>query len=403
MLIFSFVETESEVFPTSIIDVTRLLDRFLRGWLPTGVDRVNLEYIRHFGKEARALVRFGGRWLRLSERSSQTIFEALLSPGPRFHQTIRRHVALSYAFGGRTRVDGCWLIHAGHRGLDDPRYAIGLRRLGLRPLYFLHDLIPITHPEYCRPGEAARHEARLQTMLTTGVGLVLNSQDTANALAAYASREGLSLPPHVVAPLAPASLTAPQPERPLAEPYFIVLGTIEPRKNHLLLLHVWRQLAIELGDACPRLVIIGQRGWECEQVVDLLERCAATHPFVLEISGCSDTMLSTWLAHAQALLFPSFVEGYGMPLVEALAHGTPVLASNLPVFKEIAGDIPDYLDPLDGPGWKKAIMDYCNPSSTRREAQLIRLEGWQAPSWERHFAIVDDFMQECFEKTASRV
>jgi len=376
-----------------VIDVTRLLDRFLHDRLPTGVDRVNLEYIRHFGQGASALVRFGGRWLRLGESSSLTLFEALLCPGRRFHQTIRQHVGLGYAFGGRMRVHGRWFIHAGHSGLNDPGYAVHVQKLGLRPLYFLHDLIPITHPEYCRPGEAARHEARLHTMLTTAVGLVLNSQDTANALAAYASKKGLFLPPHVVAPLAPASLPAPQGERPLPAPYFVVLGTIEPRKNHLLLLHVWRQLSIELGDACPQLVIIGQRGWECEQVVDLLERCEAIHPFVLEVPGCSDAELSSWLAHAQALLFPSFVEGYGMPLVEALAHGTPVMASDLQVFKEIAGDIPDYLDPLDGPGWLKAITDYCNPSSARREAQLRRLAGWKAPTWEMHFEIVDAFMQ----------
>lgn len=77
----------------------------------------------------------------------------------------------------------------------------------------------------------------------------------------------------------------------MIEHYFVVLGTIEPRKNHLLLLQVWRQLIEELGLAAPRLVIIGQRGWECEQVVDLLDRCEVLRGVVLEKT---DVVMLKW-------------------------------------------------------------------------------------------------------------
>jgi glycosyltransferase involved in cell wall biosynthesis len=172
-----------------------------------------------------------------------------------------------------------------------------------------------------------------------------------------------------------------------------MLGTIEPRKNHWLLLQVWRRLIAGRGGQSPRLVIIGQRGWECENVADLLERCEPLAGMVTELPACTDADLATWLHHACALLFPSFAEGYGMPLVEALSRGVPVIASDLPVFREIAGDVPDYLDPLDGKGWMARIEAFADPVSPLRAAQLKRLAGYSAPTWSAHFQVVEQFLE----------
>jgi glycosyltransferase involved in cell wall biosynthesis len=222
-------------------------------------------------------------------------------------------------------------------------------------------------------------------MLAHGAGLVLNSAATQQDLQREALRQGWKLPPHVVLPIGTQALPVPA-EQPLLEaPYFMMLGTLEPRKNHLLLLQLWRELAQEMGDAAPRLVLLGQRGWECEQVVDMLERCEALKGKVLELGATSDEQLSTWLHHARGLLFPSFAEGFGMPLAEALAHGVPVVASDLPAFREIAASVPDYLQPLDGPGWRRAVLDFTRPDSPMRGAQLQRMQGFRAPSWDDHF------------------
>ena len=381
-----------------LIDVTRLVDRTLKGRLPTGIDRVSLSYLQHYGHRARALVRMVGRWVELGQGRSRRLFGALHEGGPDGAATIRRCLGHGYALTWRRRREAV-LFNTGHSGLDHFDYSRTIKQRGLRPLFFLHDLIPISHPEYCRPGEEDKHHRRLETMLSVGCGLIVNSAATLDDLNAYVVERGVGVPPCVIAPLAPARLPAPGCDRPLASPYFVVLGTIEPRKNHLLLLHLWRQLAQTLGEAAPHLVVIGQRGWECEQVVDLLDRCRPLQCLVLEKARCNDQELATWLYHSRALLFPSFVEGFGIPLVEALTLGVPVIASDLAVFREIAGAIPEYLDPLDGPGWMRLILDYLSPASRAREVQIERMRDYVAPSWEAHFDVVDELLarvQKCY-------
>jgi glycosyltransferase involved in cell wall biosynthesis len=93
-------------------------------------------------------------------------------------------------------------------------------------------------------------------------------------------------------------------------------------------------------------------------------------------------------------LLPSFAEGFGFPLVEALQLGVPALCSDIPALRETGGEVAEYLDPLDGPGWRAAILDYAASPSPRREAQLARLSQWQRPCWDRHFAMVDRFIAE---------
>jgi glycosyltransferase involved in cell wall biosynthesis len=377
-----------------LIDVTRLVDRQMQGRLPTGVDRVCLEYVRRFGDRSLAAIRWRGRWVVLTRQNSARLFGELGEPTAGFSRRVIGLVAsaLPSTFQGLPR--GAVLLNLGHSGLDQAGYATTIRRYDLRPLFFLHDLIPLAHPEYARPGEPERHVRRVETMLKHGRGILVNSQDTLDALQRFASDRHISLPPCRAASLAPGRLPAPAPKPPIDQPYFVMLGTIEPRKNHLLLLHLWRELVRSHGEGAPVLILIGQRGWECEQVVDLLERCAVLQGKVVEIPCADDNALATWLHHARALLFPSFVEGYGLPLVEALSLGTPVIASDLPVFREIAGEIPDYLDPLDGLGWKQRILDYAQPQSTRRAAQLGRLQGFHLPTWDEHFRIVDAFVRD---------
>jgi glycosyltransferase involved in cell wall biosynthesis len=264
-------------------------------------------------------------------------------------------------------------------------------------LCLVHDLIPIEFPEYARPSGAALHRRRIETVAQLADAVIVNSAATGRSLQAWLDRSGRKVSIHV-ALLGTQALPARPRDTGDARPYFICLGTIEPRKNHLLLLHLWRDLAETLPPHnVPRLLVIGRRGWENEQIIDMLERCPALNGHVEELGGCSDARMAALLRGARALLMPSFAEGYGMPVAEALSVGTPVLCSDIPVLREVGGEVPDYINPLDGPRWKAAILDHA-VRGTAHAAQMARLPRWRAPTWEEHMAIVAEAIWKLREK-----
>jgi glycosyltransferase involved in cell wall biosynthesis len=375
-----------------LLDISRLYYRRLTGRLPTGIDRVGLEYLRHYAGRARAVLGRTPFLSVLAPHESARAFRVLLAPPDGAGELWALGARGYLRWWTRPDVSGCVLLNTSHTGLENPGYAASLRRRGARPVFFVHDLIPITHPEYCRPGERDRHVTRIRTAVTTGAGIIVPSQHTLDTLRGYCGEQGLPLPPAAVAPLASSLPSAEAGPRPLAAPYFVVIGTIEARKNLALLLEAWRVLIRREGGAAPRLVVIGQRGWGAGDVVRLLES-DELRGHVIERANCPDVELVAYLRHAQALLFPSFSEGYGLPLAEALAFGVPAIASDLAVFREVAGDVPEYAGPRDAARWTELAAEYARPGSDLRAGQLRRLAGFRATSWTHHFQSVDAFLE----------
>lgn len=378
-----------------VIDVSRLLGRLFKRRLPTGVDRVDIEYVRYFAHRCDALIRFRNHWLLLPHDTSLKLFDILIRHDSSKLWTIGKMLAWHYLFSSAVTLEGRKLLNISHSGLNQEVYRQKIEQYKLRAIFFVHDLIPIDYPEYSRYGEDGLHRYRMETVLRYGGGVIVNSKDTLINLETYAKNCSLPMIKSLVAYLATAPLPPASTQPLLNQPYFVMLGTIEPRKNHWFMLHIWRNIVQKLGQKTPLLIIIGRRGWKYENVVDMLERCSKIRPYVIEKSACTDLELSTYLAHAQALLFPSFVEGYGMPLVEALSIGTPVITSNLSVFREIAGDTPEYLEPLDGEGWEKMIVEYAQFHSEKRIRQVERIKTFSPTTWIDHFISVDKFLDDC--------
>jgi glycosyltransferase involved in cell wall biosynthesis len=407
------------------LDLSRLLSRAGRG-TPTGIDRVELAYAEHLIASAApccfTAVAPGAR-LALLPRRTATRFVAAIGdlwrgaddPAARDRQgrdqQARDHQVRRIArqarialLAGRERglmsrlassTERPVYLLVSHHHLDRRRLFARLKQRS-RAVFIclIHDLIPIEFPEYAKPGQAENHLRRIETATRFADALIVNSAVTRDALQPHLDRAGRA-PPVLVAPFgadlpAPASDTSP----PFDRPYFVYVSTIEARKNHLLLLNLWRRLATDLGAGAPLLVLIGQRGWETENVIDLLDRCPALRGAVIERNTLPDAAMVRLLQGARALLLPSFAEGFGFPLIEALQLGLPALCSDIPALRETGGAVPEFFDPLDGPGWRAAILDYAAPRSPRRVAQLSRLAGWTPPRWDDHFAVVDRFIAD---------
>ena len=145
----------------------------------------------------------------------------------------------------------------------------------MRAAFFVHDLLPIQLPEYFRTAERDRHQARLRNLARFGAAAVVTTRTVAETLSAHMATLGRADLPIFVAPT-PIAATFSTPrhvERDLGQhPYFVLCSTLEPRKNHLMILAVWRALVERLGAGAPRLVLVGTRGWHYDPIIDLIER-----------------------------------------------------------------------------------------------------------------------------------
>jgi len=194
-------------------------------------------------------------------------------------------------------------------------------------------------------------------------------------------------------PVAPVFLENDGPDQELCEcDYFVVCGTIEPRKNHHLLLNVWRELVAQRGQHASKLVIVGSPGWGARSVLHALEQCRPLHGRVILARGLSSPALRRLIVHAKALLMPSFAEGFGLPIIEALAVGTPVIASDLPAHREIADNLAVYRDPTDRAGWLTDVCMFADGTGTAAEIRR-RVAQYQPTTWSEYFVRIERFLK----------
>jgi len=421
-------------------DTVRLLLGSLAA-TPRGIDRVDLSYARYFFETwagdcvATLPTPWGVRWydrqrvlqgldrleqLWLENRQSDEDYvlgriKARLSGkhDRRNHKTRedRQHVFRSasrlldvlslkdFSFGGsvvRSVPKNAIYINVGQIGLVIPRILSWLQhRPDVKPVFMLHDVIPLEHPELVSSKSYRAHGKIVDRTARYASGLISSTVAARNAvLNALSLRGRFGIPVEAVPlPVAPVFLADDGPDHELrAYHYFVVCGTIELRKNHLLLLNVWRELVRRRGQHAPKLVIIGSPGWGAEPVLRTLEQSNLLHGCVIFARGLSSPALRRLIVHAKALLMPSFAEGFGLPIIEALAVGTPVIASDLPAHREIAGDLAIYRDPTDGPGWLAAICMFADGDGRAAEMRR-RVAAYQPATWGQYFLRIERFLK----------
>ena len=224
------------------------------------------------------------------------------------------------------------------------------------------DLSVLEHPQW-HPADRVRHwEKHAPRAVERTKRWIAISQFTADRMTAL-----LGIPPQKIdmIPLAARPMAYPAREQATAllraagvtKPYFLALGTIEPRKNLSILLDAWSQLAKETRGSA-QLIFAGGAGWgDAANWRSLVDHEVAGE--VMTTGYVSHRAAAALLAGATALLVPSRYEGFGLPLLEAMAAGTPVICSDIPVFAEVAGDAAGLVDATDPKPWADAINRAC--------------------------------------------
>lgn len=265
-----------------------------------------------------------------------------------------------------------------------------LQRQGVPIVSVIYDLIPLTHPQFCDSSLVQVFDRWFDWIAKTANGFIAISDTIKQEVRAeiqlrfgndYAATRWFDYF-HLGSELdlvqqkkkiRPALGKLFTPGRSV----YLMVSTIEPRKNHAYLLDAFELLWKNGSDVV--LCFVGRIGWKNER---LLER-VRTHPELQRrlfmFNDLSDHELEYCYGCAKALVFSSFVEGFGLPLVEAMQRGLPVMASDIPVFHEVGGDYISYFD-LKQPeslGRQVTLFESSGVFPARK-----KMQDWSWLSWE---------------------
>jgi glycosyltransferase involved in cell wall biosynthesis len=398
-----------------LLDLSRLVSR--AGRLPTGIDRVELAYLNAFLADSVpvfGLVRSAWGFLLLDRAGCQALHDRLTGQvawGPldilstlrrslpetrRRAEADLRRVALSRClpFGlarmlRRHLPQGATYVNVGHANLTARVLSAVKQSLSGAIVVMLHDTIPLDYPQYQRPGATARFRGMLARVQRDATLILCNSAATRADVVRHMTPAG-EVPETLVAWLGvdPAR-PDPTPRFPAGfdknRPYFVSIGTIEPRKNHIFLLDLWQWIATDTPpDRMPQLVICGARGWNNAATFARLDNDPLMGRHVFEATDMTDGQIAALTAGARGALFPSFAEGFGLPPVEALSQGCPVICNSLEIYAEILGDYPVYAQVGDRYSWRQAIERLTHG----QDREQAKGSGFQAPDWQSHFNVV---------------
>jgi glycosyltransferase involved in cell wall biosynthesis len=241
-----------------------------------------------------------------------------------------------------------------------------IKKSGCLFVVFIHDIFPITHSNLQAPNEN-RFIEKFRNVCSHADLLVTNSFFTMKEIESYLDRIGFVENRPKIVPFKMGFdldlvLTGSKIRTELDLIFskkltYISVGTIQPRKNYNFLLDAFDKIWEGNGNNIS-LCLIGSYGWKSEHIVDRIKSHPKYNVNLFWFNDLSDYELIYCYKHSRALIFPSIIEGFGLPLVEALSYGCSVIASDIPVFREIGGNSCLYFSLGDSSNLLEAIEKF---------------------------------------------
>ena len=222
-----------------------------------------------------------------------------------------------------------------------------LKRAGLRLAVFVHDIIPITEPHFCHSTTVFNFMSYIGAYLQYADLIITSTKSAMAEVNKLSDSLGLPRIAGFVSGLGAdftdeQSIRIPRNVRAATtNKYILCVGTIEPRKNHAYILDACEKSLFAKGF---NLVFAGRLGWNMDAFQERILACSYLNKQLFWLQGMDDRMIDYLYRHAFIVAFPTYNEGYGLPIVEALHRGTPVVTTDLPVLKEVGGDYCEYID-----------------------------------------------------------
>ncbi|XOV89441.1 MAG: glycosyltransferase family 4 protein [Pseudomonadota bacterium] len=239
----------------------------------------------------------------------------------------------------------------------------------------IHDLVWKRFPHTMLPANRLVERCLMPVSLRKADAIIAVSQATRDEVVNFFPH---TIPRISVVPEA-ADMIAAEPPLP-PPPYFLFVGTLEPRKNLLTLMEAFSLALPDLPPRC-RLIIVGAEGWNMS--LEKIIRAFSVQDRVELLGHVSEGVLHQHLAGAIALCLPSLYEGFGLPALEAMQHGTPVIGANTSSIPEVVGGGGLLVDPLSADDMAAALVQLANNPGERESLSRAALEQAARFSWDR--------------------
>lgn len=278
-----------------------------------------------------------------------------------------------------------------------------LKAQGVVIVSVIYDLIPLTHPRFCDDALVVVFQRWFKRVSQTADGFMAISKTIRDQAQGYARQGIAETKPdqwfdyfHLGSELdfvQKNGTVRQKVKKPFQNgcPVYLMVGTIEPRKNHGYLLDAFDLLWQKGWDV--NLCFVGKVGWKCQALIKRMKTHSEYKRRLFMFNDLSDTELEYCYLKSRSLVFPAYVEGFGLPLVEAMQRGLPVMASDIPVFREVGGDFIAYFA-LEKPETLAALIRRFEESGEFPASR--KMEEWSWLNWE-------DSAKQFLTKIASHV
>ena len=398
-------DEESGLADEILFDISDLVAYFGRARFPTGIQRVQIEIIRVALNNAAASVRIccamegASGWssvsvplfLEICEKASNTASDA------EWLECLER-LRLSIWFGQPIKPGKrARLINLGTSWwLQNYFLQIRNARQSNDLVYvpFVHDLIPVLAPQFCVSGLIEDFMSWLIGVFEHADAYLVNSEATKRDFLFVAAQLGHIINPEAVTVIPLDGEFSSSPTCTVdrvdferwgisSRQFVLFVSTIESRKGHMLALEAWRSLLDQHGDDVPMLVCVGNDGWLNASVYEALDADMELREHVVLLSRISDAELNLLYRECQFTIYPSFYEGWGLPITEALSHGKIVVTADNSSLPEAGGKFARYIPTGSAAGLADAVGDLAFNADSRERAERLIRDEFRPRSWAR--------------------